>query len=61
MSSLALDAPSRVDELGLAAGDAEVFSRVATNGQATFGARRPCVRDLRAKDQFPTSLKPTVC
>ena len=33
MSSLALDARSHVDELGLAAGDAEVFSRVATNWQ----------------------------
>ncbi len=33
MSSLALDAPCHVDEPGLAEGYAEVFSRVATNGQ----------------------------
>lgn len=33
MSSLTLDLPSHVDEPGLAEGYAEVFSRVATNGQ----------------------------
>ena len=39
MSSLTLDAPSHVDELGLAAGDAEVFSRVAMNGQPVIVRR----------------------
>ena len=39
MSSLALDASSHVDEPGLAAGYAEVFSRVATNGQPVIVRR----------------------
>ena len=39
MSFLALDAPSHVDEPGLAAGYADVFSRVATDGQPVIVRR----------------------
>ena len=39
MSSLALDAAGHVDEPGLAEGYADVFSRVATNGQPVIVRR----------------------